>query len=91
MPTPAPDDWRRQGQEVDLAGRCFEWRGYRAPSPEWDHDHCEFCWAKFMVGVNAPPDALPDGYRTVDGDDWVCRQCFEDFRDEFGFTVISSE
>ncbi len=44
-----------------------------------------------MVGANAPPDALPDGYRTVDGDNWVCRQCFEDFRDEFGFTVISSE
>ncbi|MEQ9616670.1 MAG: hypothetical protein RLN60_01405 [Phycisphaerales bacterium] len=93
MPKPAPDDWRRQGQEIELQGCRFEWRQYSAPSPEWDHDHCEFCWAKFMVGANAPADALSEGYRTMalETERWVCRQCFEDFKDEFGFTANSSE
>lgn len=87
MPTPAPDDWRRQGQEVTLAGRCFEWLAYSPASAEWDHDHCAFCWVKFMVGANAPPDAIGEGYRTREGDSWVCRECFEDFREELGFTT----
>ena len=40
-------DWRLRGQERYLTGREFVWREYTAPRPDWDHDHCEFCWAKF--------------------------------------------
>jgi len=92
-PTPPADDWRRQGQEIDLKGCAFAWRRYAAPSPQWDHDHCEFCWSKFMVGPNAPTDALAEGYRAQAADSrrWVCRQRFEDFKDEPAFTVRPAE
>jgi hypothetical protein len=44
-------DWRLQGQERYLAGTELVWRAYRQNSDNlnWDHDHCAFCWAKFMV------------------------------------------
>ncbi len=89
MAKASPDDWRRTGQERDLANCVFTWREYRAPNERWDHDHCEFCWEKFMVGPNAPPDALAAGYRTeARGQErWVCPKCFEDFREEFGFIL----
>ena len=59
-------DWRLQGQEQYLKGATLVRRLYREPrcNPEWDHDHCEFCWAKFMLGSN--PDALHEGYCTLD-------------------------
>ena len=40
---------------------------YKAPSAEWDHDHCEGCWAKFAE-FDAP-DILHSGYFTVVEDD----------------------
>jgi hypothetical protein len=49
-----PDDWRLQGQERYLADRELEWSQWTAKREEWDHDHCEFCWAKFgPVGASA--------------------------------------
>lgn len=49
-------DWRLQGQERYLKGVALALRKYQrfAPNPSWDHDHCEFCGAKFMV------EDLPD-------------------------------
>ncbi len=33
-------------------------------------------------------DAITEGYRTADGfERWVCPTCFDDFREEFGFTI----
>lgn len=42
------DDWRLHGQEKYLQGITLTWKRYRAPSATWDHDHCAFCWAKFV-------------------------------------------
>ena len=55
-------DWRLQGQEKFLQGVVLVKRRYRSHSqnPDRDHDHCEFCWAKFMVEGN--PDSLHEGY-----------------------------
>ena len=41
-------DWRLQGQERQLQGAVLLHRRYHRRSPTSDHDHCEFCWAKFM-------------------------------------------
>ena len=79
----SPDDWRLSGQEQYLAHAKLAWRTYVAKSPTSDHDHCEFCGAKFMV--NGAPDVLTEGYSTEDGYRWICKICFADFRDRFGW------
>lgn len=77
------DDWRLMGQEKYLMRVTVYRRRWKAPSAEWDHDHCTFCWAKFMEA----PDALREGYTTAEGEHWICLRCFKDFRDRFGWTV----
>src|SRR4051794_3419289 len=47
---PSADDWRRQEQEEYLRGATLTLRRYQAQSAGWEHEHCEFCWAKFMDG-----------------------------------------
>lgn len=77
------DDWRRQGQEAYLKGVRLQHQPYTKYREDWDHDHCEFCSAKFS---DAEGD-LHIGYATADHYRWVCVPCFEDFKDEFGWVV----
>lgn len=50
-----------------------------------DHDHCEFCGAKF----SEEPGDLHAGYCTADEYYWICRICYEDFKDLFGWEGAS--
>ena len=81
-------DWRLQGQEEYLKGVELRWQIYgRYPKgPDWDHDHCEFCWAKFMV--EDYPEVLPEGYTTLDEYRWICSGCCEDFKEMFEWRVV---
>ncbi len=56
--------------------------------PEWDHDHCDFCAAKFMAIDRL--DVLREGYCTEDEERWICDRCFEDFRRQFEWTVVNT-
>jgi len=51
---------------------------YRAPSKDWDHDHCEFCYATFaehdLPGVLHAGDTTPDRHR------WIHADCARGFR-----------
>lgn len=101
--TPLGDeDWRLTGQEDVLADAVLARKRYRARSETWEHEHCEFCWAKFMDPDFSPehrkfiednPDVLTEGYTTTDehpqGADfyWICDTCFNDFRERFGWQV----
>jgi hypothetical protein len=80
-------DWRLTGQEKYLHGVSLQHRRYRRPSnnPDWDHDHCEFCWAKFMV--EDYPEVLHQSYCTQDEYYWICDECFRDFKSRFNWTV----
>lgn len=80
------DDWRLQGQERYLNGATLIWKRYRRPSPEWDHDHCNFCWKKFAELTE--PEILHDGYATEDEYHWVCADCANDFADRFSFKFV---
>src|SRR4051812_45608855 len=103
---PSEDDWRRRRQEEYLRGATLTLRRYQALSAGWEHEHCEFCWAKFLDASYSPehadaltadPSLLSEGYTEAPGgkppagEHWICRRCFEDFRDEFGWTVVSSD
>ncbi|MCC6124414.1 MAG: hypothetical protein IT426_05610 [Pirellulales bacterium] len=83
-----PDDWRLQNQMDFLRNVELVWKEYKAPSESWDHDHCEFCWAEFMEA--AGPEYLRAGYCTEDEYRWICKQCFENFKAMFAWTVKNS-
>lgn len=57
------DDWR-----VDNAkwtrGAVLRFQKYARPREDWDHDHCEGCWAKFME--SGSPKVLTEGYVAED-------------------------
>ncbi|MDB5973710.1 MAG: hypothetical protein JWR07_470 [Nevskia sp.] len=78
-----PEDWRLHGQEEFLKGASLTLRTWSSPDPHWDHDHCEFCWAK--IAATSIPDAVQEGYATADLKHWVCRQCFADFQEQFAW------
>lgn len=78
------DDWRLTGQETFLRGETLYRRRWAAPSPQWDHEHCVFCWAKFLEYDGT----FHEGYVTQDGRHWICPQCFRDFQTMFQWTLI---
>jgi hypothetical protein len=84
-----PSDWRLRRQENYLTGATLVHRPYRryAANPKWDHDHCAFCSAKFMVEDH--PDVLHEGYVTLDDYHWICERCVQDFREQFRWTVVA--
>lgn len=63
-----------------LRGVKLFWRPYRTKSETWTHDHCEFCWDKFTEDQEG---TLHEGYTTEDRYYWVCRECYELFKDEY--------
>jgi len=80
-----PDDWRLKHQKPYLNGVALSWSQYAPASADSDHDHCEFCWTKFMV--SDLPNVLHEGYTTVDRHRWICAPCFDDFAELFGWQV----
>jgi len=94
------------GQDAYLQGAALTWKLYRARSATWEHDHCEFCSAKFMDPnfseahrhfIVEHPDVLTEGYATTaehaKGAEyyWVCKPCFDDFADLFQWRVVAAD
>ena len=52
---------------------------------EFWHEHCEFCYDKAMTKTPSEFYCTTDMYR------WICKKCFNDFKDKFGWTVKSSD
>lgn len=73
------EDWRLQGQENYLCGVSLMKEIWRMRSQDSDHDHCEFCWAKF----SERDEDLHQGYTTDDRRYWICENCYNDFKGEF--------
>jgi hypothetical protein len=78
-------DPRITNQKKFLFGVVLKKRTWSRQAPEWDHDHCAFCWAKFSDVDDV--DALHEGYATSDMDHWVCTTCFADFRTHFQWLI----
>jgi hypothetical protein len=84
-------DWRLQGQESYLLGVTLVRREYRAypENPKWDHDHCEFCFAKFSEMSSS--ETVQAGYSTPDEYRWICPTCFTDFKGRFNWIVAPED
>jgi hypothetical protein len=79
----APDDWRLANGGNYLQDLVLFWRPYTQYRPDWDHDHCELCMAKFVETPQHDSDDLTEGYCTEDRYRWICRTCFDDFKDHY--------
>ncbi len=80
------NDRRIGGQEQYLMGVTLKWAKWRMPKPTWDHDHCSFCWKRFCLQEECK-DADRDGYTTLDEYHWICKDCFEDFKVLFKWSI----
>lgn len=80
-------DWRLQGQDKYLSGVSLARRRYRTYRRDWDHDHCEFCGAKF----SERPGDLKIGYVTLDGYHWICDACYADFSGLFKWKLAQPD
>ena len=76
-------NWRLTGHDRYLSGLTLARRAWRQSRPGWDHDHCEFCFAKF--GDEHLQDVLREGWTTPDESRWICDTCFSDFKEWFGW------
>jgi len=82
------NDWRLQGQDAYLTGATFYKRRWTQTRPNWDHDHSEFCQAKFAAYDS--PDILRDGYTDASEYRWICEPCFRDFRERFSWKLAEA-
>jgi hypothetical protein len=105
----AQDDWRRQQLEdhQDLRGIRLTWKAYQAASGYREHEHCVFCWHKFLdpqyseahrlALENEPDKQSPGGYTNLGQNDfeggkvWICRRCFEGFAADLEWIVVETD
>ena len=91
-------DWRleRLEEQEYLPGIRLQRMRYREYRPDWDHDHCVACWAKFTVSDFPEQPTLHEGYTTCSDFEqgaeywWVCPGCFSLFREAMGWTEVAS-
>jgi hypothetical protein len=72
-------DWRIDNAKW-TRGALLRFQKYARPREDWDHDHCEGCFAKFME--SGSPEVLTEGYVTEDNRRWICPECFRDLQQE---------
>ena len=76
------NDWRLQGQDKYLSNLPLT--VCEVDSSVNEHEHCEFCGCKF--GKNE--EDLHEGYCTLDKYHWICKPCFNDFKEMFKWKLI---
>ncbi len=78
-----------------LRGQKLVRMKYRRYSEAWDHDHCCACNVKFSELET--PDYQHEGYTTGPEYpkgreyEWVCVRCFNELKDDMGWTVVFDE
>jgi hypothetical protein len=87
----SPEEWKQHKLKSleHLRALAFTFADYTPPSADWDHDHCEGCWAKFAL-FDAP-EILHSGYFTTvqSGDKSTKEPEFIEQARESGRTVLA--
>ena len=81
------EDWRLTNQEKYLTGKKLYRLKFTRYSDTWDHEHCDFCFAKF----SDYDGDLHEGYCTEPANTatakWICPECYADFKERFGWIL----
>ena len=64
-----------------LIGKKYVYKVY-IPQRIGDHEHCNMCGEEFS-GIENPPKW---GYGAIDGIGWLCRECFNEYKEEYRWT-----
>ena len=92
------DNWRLEHLQDQpyLRGVRFQKLRWRQRSPTWDHDHCVACWARFAELDRPDEPIFHEGFTTCADYqhgaeyDWVCPECFAEFKEEMGWIEAPS-
>ena len=64
------------------------WSTWASPRPDWDHDHCAFCWSEISDQPIGDHVSWNAGWVTIDDlYHWVCPDCFNAFAPAFHWQV----
>ena len=81
-------DWRLEDYDGYLDGETFRLENFVSTDTD-DHEHCAFCWQK--ITDLKIEDCDPNGYHLITPKagqpNWVCKQCFNDFKDKLNFKL----
>ena len=87
-------DWRLgRDQEDYLKNEHLVYKNFKSKLSkdninfESDHYHCEFCWHRLMEDCTNIEDCSTEGYCTLDGRIWICKTCYDDFKEMFNWSV----
>ncbi len=80
-------DWRLRGQENYLMGKKLYFIRFQKHSEEWNHEHCDFCWAKFSDFEGDLHEGYCTGPDNKGSEYWICPECYNDFKDRFGWKL----
>jgi hypothetical protein len=84
-------NWRLESV-AHLASQPLRRKKWTRWSREWDHNHCEYCGAKFAEFEGE--DILKEGFASTEahprGENyhWVCINCFADLKDLIGWYAV---
>ena len=82
------EDWRLESYRGHLNNEEFELKKFHS-SKNNDHEHCEFCFKEITDLLIENEDCDNEGYcclnRSTKQTNWVCKECFNDFKSKFGF------
>lgn len=87
------DDWRLENLKMwpRLRGLAWVRKPYSAYRPGWEHDHCAACNKTLAEPGIEGEDVVHEGYATTSdyekGADyeWICVECFGDFKGDMGW------
>ena len=77
------NDWRLTNQKNYLYKKELIKGKYIPYKEGWVHDHCAFCSERIDEKTSI-------AYSTIDGYHWICEECYNDFREMFGWIVKES-
>jgi hypothetical protein len=87
--TEEQEDWRLSNGGDFLNDLAFSKQAYTRYREDWDHDHCELCFAEFVEPPSVEEGVLFKGYCTNDRYRWVCEGCFNDFKTHYRWQIAA--
>lgn len=79
-------DWREELLYTmeDTHGSIFQKLEYRSTANS-DHEHCSICFEKISDDPRCQCET--SGFYCKESGDWLCANCFNDFKERFNWTI----